>query len=149
MRLFCTALVLVLATATAGVAQDLPSGSVPSQALPSSDSAPAPRKVADKKFWLLGAGLNSAMLLDTKSTFDVSHACSHCYEANPFVAPFVRRGPVPTYIAGELFDAGVMTISARMRGSERRWMRRTWWVIPAALIAGHSIAYHHNVTLLK
>jgi len=147
MRLLCAALAIVLMTATAGVAQELPS--VPSQVLPAADSAPTPRKVADKKFWLLGSGLNSAMLLDTKSTFDVSHACSACYEANPFVAPFVRRGPVPTYVAGELFDAGVMALSARMRGSDRRWMRRTWWVIPTALIAGHSIAYHHNLNLLK
>jgi len=147
MRLWCAALAIVLMTATAGVAQELPSG--PSQVLPAADSAPTARKVADKKFWLLGSGLNSAMLLDTKSTFDVSHACSACYEANPFVAPFVRRGPVPTYLAGELFDAGVMTLSARMRGSDRRWMRRTWWVIPTALISGHSIAYHHNLNLLK
>jgi len=89
------------------------------------------------------------MLLDTKSTFDVSDVCPYCREANPFVAPFVRRGPVPTYIAGELFDAGVMNIAAKMRTAERRWARRTWWAIPVALVAGHSIAYRHNVDLIK
>jgi hypothetical protein len=89
------------------------------------------------------------MLIDTKSTFDVLRACpTACQEANPFVAPFVRRGPALTYTAGVLFDAGVMTVAAKMRGSPRGWMRRTWWVAPAALIVGHSIAARHNATLL-
>ena len=43
----------------------------------------ASRRVADKKFWILGGALNSAMLLDTKSTFDVTKVCVDCYEANP------------------------------------------------------------------
>ena len=145
MRMFCTVVVLVLATATASVAQDLPTGQATAESVQSHGS-PEPRpKVADKKFWLLGGALNSAMLLDTKSTFDVTKTCTDCYEANPFVRPFVRRGPVTTYIAGEIFDAGVMTIAARMRGADRPWMRRTWWVIPVALITGHAIAYRHNV----
>ena len=149
MRMFCTVVVLVLATATASVAQDLPTGQATAESVQLTDHAGAPRKVVDKKFWLLGGALNSAMLLDTKSTFDVTKTCTDCYEANPFVRPFVRRGPVTTYIAGEVFDAGVMTIAARMRGAERPWMRRTWWVIPVALITGHAIAYRHNVTLMK
>ena len=147
MRVFCTA-VLVLMTATAGVAQELPSAH--GQETVRFEDHPEPqRKVTDKKFWLLGGALNSAMLLDTKSTFDVTKSCSDCYESNPFVRPFVNRGQVTTYVAGELFDAGVMTISARMRGSDRPWMRRTWWVIPVALITGHAIAYRHNVNLIK
>ena len=148
MRMFCTVVVLVLATVTASVAQDLPAGHEATGAVQLTERAGA-RKVVDRKFWLLGGALNSAMVLDTKSTFDVTTTCTDCYEANPFVRPFVRRGPVTTYIAGEVFDAGVMTIAARMRGAERPWMRRTWWVIPVALITGHAIAYRHNVTLMK
>ena len=154
MRMICTVVVLILGTATASMAQGLP-GQAAIESVRLEDSAQAtdrpeaPRRVTDKKFWILGGALNSAMLLDTKSTFDVGKVCVDCYEANPFVAPFVRRGPVPTYIAGELFDAGVMTIAARMRGAHRPWMRRTWWVIPVALITGHSIAYRHNVNLMK
>ena len=147
MRVFCTVAVLVLLTATASVAQDLPPARPASVHL--ADQPEPRRKVADKKFWLLGGALNSAMLLDTKSTFDVTKTCTDCYEANPFVRPFVRRGPVTTYVAGEIFDAGVMTIAAGMRGSDRPWMRRTWWVIPVALITGHAIAYRHNTTLMK
>lgn len=112
--------------------------------------ADARGKVRDWKYWGLAAGLNGAMLIDTKSTFDVLRACPQtCREANPVVAPFVRRGPAVTYAAGMLVDAGVMTVAARMRGSPRGWVRRTWWVAPAALIVGHSIAARHNATLLK
>jgi len=139
----------VLATATASVGQDLPTGQATGESVEFTARTEPRRKLADKKFWLLGGALNSAMLLDTKSTFDVTKTCSDCYEANPFVRPFVRRGPATTYIAGEIFDAGVMTIAARMRGAGRPWMRRTWWVIPVALITGHAIAYRHNVNLTK
>jgi hypothetical protein len=88
------------------------------------------------------------MLLDTKSTFDVVGACQTCREANPVVAPFIRRGQAVTFASGEFFDVGVMAIAAKMRGADRSWVRRMWWVAPAALIAGHSIAYRHNVGLL-
>ena len=147
MRLICTVAALVLVTATASVAQERPPAREREAYL--ADRSEPQRRVADKKFWLLGGALNSAMLLDTKSTFDVTRSCADCYEANPFVKPFVKRGPVTTYIAGEFFDAGVMTVAARMRAADRRWMRRTWWVIPVALITGHAIAYRHNVNLMK
>ena len=107
-------------------------------------------KVRDWKYWGLAAGLNGAMLVDTKSTFDVLRDCRQaCREANPVVAPFVRRGPAVAYAAGMLFDAGVMTVAAKMRASRRGWVRRTWWVAPAALTIGHSIAARHNANLLK
>ena len=116
-----------------------------------SDAQPDSRaRVRDWKYWGLAAGLNGAMLVDTKSTFDVLRDCPQaCREANPVVAPFVRRGPAVTYAAGVLFDAGVMTVAAKMRGSSRGWVRRTWWVAPTALIVGHSIAARHNANLLK
>ena len=106
-------------------------------------------RVLDRKFWAVAAALNTAMLMDTKSTFDVARACPTCEEANPIVAPFFRKGAAVTFTAGEFFDAGVMTLAARMKGSERVWMRRTWWVVPAALIVGHGIAHQHNVNLLR
>ena len=107
------------------------------------------KRTTDKKFWLVAAGLNTAMLLDTKSTFDVSRRCPDCIEANPFVAPFVNRGPKTTYVAGLVFDAGVMTVAAKMKGSEHAWARHTWWVMPAALATGHLIAYRHNINLAR
>lgn len=131
---FLAVLLLVLSTATAAVAQERVAGSA---------------RVADRKFWVVAAALNAAMVLDTKSTFDVVSVCQTCREANPFVAPFVRRGPAVTFAAGEVFDAGVMSIAAKMKASDRAWVRRTWWVVPAALGVGHTIALRHNRSLLK
>ena len=116
-------------------------------------SAPASAQeanVRDWKYWSLAAGLNTAMLVDTKTTFEVLRDCPQaCREANPVAAPFVRRGPAVAVAAGMLFDAGVMTLAAKMKGSPRGWVRRTWWGAPAALIVGHSIAARHNAKLLK
>src|SRR5260221_11706775 len=65
---------------------------------------PSHTKVADKKFWLLGAALNTSMLLDTKSTVDVTRRCIRCVDTNPYPAPFVNRGPAVAFTAGEAFD---------------------------------------------
>ena len=133
MRKLCAAVLLVLATATIAHAQEFR----------------ASDKVADKKFWLVAGALNATMLLDTKSTFDVARRCPDCHEGNPVVAPFVRQGATTTFAAGLAFDAGVMTVAAKMKGSDKTWARRTWWVVPAALIAGHSMAYRHNANLAR
>jgi hypothetical protein len=125
-------MLLVLATATASYAQDR-----------------GTEKVADAKFWIVGAALNTAMVLDTRSTFDVAKRCTDCYEANPIVAPFVHQGAPTTFIAGEAFDVAVMSVAAKMKASDRRWVHRTWWVVPVALIAGHTLAYRHNDSLAR
>ena len=106
-----------------------------------------PGRAADKTFWIVAAGLNTTMLLDTKSTFDVMAWCTNCEEANPFVRPFVQRGRALTFSVGLAFDAGVMAIAAKMKRSERTWIRRTWWVVPVALTTGHTIAWRHNTNL--
>ncbi len=134
MRKLCVVAVLIVAaTSRVAYAQDFK----------------APENVTDKKFWAVAGALTTTMLLDTKSTFEVDKRCTDCYEANPFVAPFVRQGATTTYVAGLAFDAAVMTVAAKMKGSEKTWVRRTWWVIPAALIAGHSMAYRHNNNLAR
>ena len=104
---------------------------------PASDPDRPAKRVTDTKFWLTAAALNVAMIADTKSTFDVVHRCDICYEKNPYAAPFVARGPVVTYAAGEAFDIGVMVVAAKMKGSENKFYRRTWWVVPIALTTGH------------
>src|SRR5215831_14725083 len=100
---------LVLAGAGRAWAQDAASPSAPAAAPQAETGAPKPR-VADRKFWLMSGALVTSMLMDTRSTFDVSSRCPDCIEANPFVAPFVDRGPTTTYVAGLAFDAGVMTV---------------------------------------
>lgn len=116
---------------------------------PASDPERPAKRVTDTKFWLTAAALNVAMIADTKSTFDVIRRCDICYEKNPYAAPFVARGPVVTYAAGEAFDVGVMVVAAKMKGSENTFYRRTWWVVPIALTTGHLIAYRHNLGVAR
>jgi len=114
-----------------------------------SDPEHPAKRVIDMKFWLTAAALNSAMIADTKSTFDVIHRCDICYEKNPYAAPFVARGPALTYAAGEAFDIGVMVVAAKMKGSDNKVYRRTWWVMPIALTTGHLLAYRHNLGVAR
>ena len=125
----------------------------PFSSIDSIDSANAPsRKVArtfrtafNRKLVATWAGLNTAMLFDTYSTFSVQRRCSSCVEANPVAAPFVTRGPRVAYPAGEVFDAGVMLLAAKVRTTQH--LHRIWWMIPVGLAAGHAIAYQHNMRL--
>ena len=104
-------------------------------------------KAVDRKFTVLGAALVAAMATDTYSTFKSVDWCPRCHEANPYVAPFVKRGPSVTYPAGLGFDAGVLVLSAAMRKSDNIALRRVWWLPAAALIAGHSMAIRNNFNL--
>jgi len=110
---------------------------------------PARPRTTDKKFWVVAAALNTAMILDTKSTFDVGYGCPTCYERNPVVRPFLPLGPGPVFAMGVAFDAGVMTVAAKMKGSSKPALRRTWWIVPVALAAGHFVAWRHNVRLVE
>src|SRR5262249_13876332 len=107
------------------------------------------RKVADAKFWIVSAALNTTMLLDTWSTFDVMSRCPTCREANPYVAPFVKRGAAATFTAGQAFDIGVMALSAKMKASSKPQIRNIWWLVPVALTTGHVIAFQHNRQLAR
>jgi hypothetical protein len=141
---------LVLWSAQAGAQESVVGAGTSVASLHTEARVDSRAPVRDWKYWGLAAGLSGAMLVDTKTTFDVLRDCRQaCREANPVVAPFVRRGPAVTYVAGMLVDAGVMTVAAKMRRSPRGWVRRTWWVAPTALIVGHSLAARHNATLLK
>ena len=149
MRTLSVAALLVFVTSTVAFAQE-PTAKVDPRSVQILEPPNASHaKVADKTFWLIGAALNTAMVLDTKSTFDVSKRCASCYEADPVVAPFVVQGPATTFAAGEAFDIGVMALAAKMKGSSHSWARHTWWVVPIALTTGHAIAFRHNNNLAR
>jgi hypothetical protein len=153
---FVTMLLLLPATSAAQEQEQVQGPSVRNAAAftqidlrPASDTGRPAKKVIDTKFWLTAAALNASMLADTKSTFDVMNRCEICYEKNPYAAPFVSHGPALTYAAGEAFDVGVMVVAAKMKGSDNKFYRRTWWVIPIALTTGHLIAYRHNLGVAR
>jgi hypothetical protein len=105
------------------------------------------RHIVDWKFMSLGAGLGAAMATDTYSTYRSKAWCPSCVEANPYAAPFINRGPGIAYTAGALFDVGVMSLSAAMRASDNRMVRKVWWAPPVIMIVGHAIAARHNFAL--
>jgi len=154
MRKLCGAVLLVLATATASQAQireddQLPPPILTPSAIDHSEARAPKKKVTDAKFWVVAGALNMGMVLDTQSTFAVSKRCPDCYEADPFVAGVVAKGAPATFIAGEAFDIALMTVAAKMKGSETAWVRHTWWVMPVALTVGHAIAFRHNAALAR
>ena len=154
MRKLCGAVLLVLATAAASQAQTREDDQLPPPILtpvtvPHGNPEVPKKKVTDTKFWVVAAALNTAMVLDTQSTFAVSKRCPDCYEADPFVAGVVAKGAPATFVAGEAFDIALMTVAAKMKGSDTPWVRHTWWVMPVALTVGHAIAFRHNNALAR
>ena len=87
------------------------------------------------------------MAIDTRSTFATKASCPRCIEADPFAALFVNAGPAAAYSAGLAFDTGVIYLSMRMRRSDHAIWRRTWFVLPVGLAAGHALAARHNYGL--
>ncbi len=116
---------------------------------PAQDEGRPAAKVVDKKFVLVGVALSAAMIGDTKSTFYVMSRCKNCYEADPYAAPFINRGPAVAFTSGEALDITVMAVAAKMKASDRPGFRRTWWVIPIALTTGHIIAMQNNLKLVR
>jgi hypothetical protein len=112
-------------------------------------SNPDDKNVLDKKFWTVAIALNASMAMDTKSTFDVLERCNNCYEANPYARPFVNRGPVVAFTAGQAFDIGLMYTAAKMKGSKHPVFRNVWWVIPVSITVGHLAAYQHNIRVAR
>lgn len=154
MRKLCGAVLLVLSTAVASQAQtrendQLPPPILTPVAVPHGNPESPKKKVTDTTFWVVAAALNTAMVLDTQSTFAVSKRCPDCYEADPFVAGVVAKGAPATFVAGEAFDIALMTVAAKMKGSDTPWVRHTWWVMPVALTVGHAIAFRHNNALAR
>ena len=109
----------------------------------------ARRDATDKKFWVVSGLLGTAMMFDTKSTFDVLNRCARCHETNPYAAPFVNRGPAAAVGAGIAFDIGVMAVAKQMKGSTKPQLRRTWWIAPVAITAAHVVAYRHNLAVAR
>jgi len=154
MRKLFGAVLLVLAAASVSQAQTREDDQLPPPirtpvSVPHGDTEAPKKKVTDAKFWVVAAALNTAMVLDTQSTFAVSKRCPDCYEADPFVAGVVAKGAPATFVAGEAFDIALMTVAAKMKGSDTPWVRHTWWVMPVALTVGHAIAFRHNNALAR
>jgi hypothetical protein len=116
-------------------------------ALAQTEPSQPPRKVVDATFVTVGAMLGAAMAWDVQSTYTVLARCNRCYEANPLARPFINQSEPVGYAAFAVADVGIMAVAAKMKGSKRPWLRRTWWVWPVATVASHAICARHNTQL--
>ena len=98
--------------------------------------------VADTKFWMITAIHAASMAYDIETTFYTLDRCPNCYEANPIMRPFVKRGRLATYA----FGMGIVTAQTWI-SYEMKKHTKFWWVIPAAGIGLHSYAGTHNLSL--
>ncbi len=100
-------------------------------------------KALDKKFWALGIALNTAMVLDARSTFATFERCN-CVESNPYARPLYNNGKAVTYLGLATFEAGLMFLAAKMRTTSKKKLRPIWWLFPVLMTVGHTQAYLHN-----
>ena len=90
-------------------------------------------------YTLLLAGSIAATSYDVESTFRVFDRCPGCYEANPFMRPFVdSRGKIYAVQAG--LNTSTAWASWELKKAGKKW----WWAPMAANIGMHVVAGEHN-----
>ena len=107
--------------------------------------AEAQNKTADKKFWTVSAAIVGSTIYDIESTYYVFSKCPTCRELNPtFMKSVVYAGRPALYAVQGSIDAGVMYMSYKMK-KDGRGLNKAWWVLPVAVVVGHSLAGNHNI----
>ena len=91
---------------------------------------------------LLGSALLFSTLADAESTTHCNQAGT-CRELNPLLLPIAKNRPA-LYTVKLGFATGVWVLSARMRGSQHRFLRIVGWLLPLEMIALQSWAAGHN-----
>jgi hypothetical protein len=99
-------------------------------------SKPAPRKIVDAKYLLLGALVLGLTTADVEMTQHCLHAGT-CYEMNPTL-PHSRLG---MYAVNTATNAAVMYFAYRRRKAGK-W---GWWVAPVVDIGAHGVGVGSNL----
>lgn len=97
-----------------------------------------PETHTDKQWLILSISGHAAAALDAEETIlNVKGPCPCGRESNPLARPFVAL-PGPAYRAtSQVLVLGTDWLSWKMKHSQHRWMRRTWWVPQAAQIVAN------------
>ncbi|MEK7154345.1 MAG: DUF5658 family protein [Patescibacteria group bacterium] len=102
------------------------------------------KKVIDKKFWAVGAGLALATVYDYETTFSTLNNRNY-KEGNPIMKPFVDRGRPAVYAVNGAINAAAMLAAYKLKKNHPK----IWWVIPVCLAAGHVFAGTSNLRLAR
>ena len=110
---------------------------------PVSGADPAKRTL-DKNFWLLTAATASLTVVDVEATQYYLHRDPWRRELNPIYGPHPSRARMYATVAGENLAAAYLAY--RFKKSERRWLRKLWWLPQTVTIAGHAGGIVFTVT---
>jgi len=94
------------------------------------EDAPQHPRVIDKKFWAMSVLVMGLTISDLERTQSCLHRGT-CVELNPML-PHSRAG---MYAVNLPINAATMWLGYRMKSQGRR----TWWIAPALVAAGHGI----------
>jgi len=97
---------------------------------PSLAETPQPRRVTDKKFFVISALVVGLTISDVERTQHCLHRGT-CIEMNPML-PHSRAG---MYAVNVPINVATLWLSYRMKSQGRR----TWWIAPALVAAGHGM----------
>ena len=105
----------------------------------------AGRKVLDKKFWGLFAGLTAATIYDIETTYAGLSRCENCREGNSLMRHVVEAGRPASYGVAMGLNAGLMYYSYRLRKSNNSSVKKLWWLFPTIVIGAHGVAGSFNL----
>ncbi len=107
-----------------------------------------------EKFWsptnlVLSSVWLGATAADVDSTFRVLKRCASCYEANPIVAPLLKRGPALTWTVITGVTLADVELAHELRRSDHKTLRIIGWAVPIVATGLHTWAAIHNHQLIK
>lgn len=104
------------------------------------------KRVADGKFWMVGAGLTLSTIYDIETTHRGLNGClGSCREANPIAGLLIARNRPTAYAIGAAVSAGAMYITYRLKKGNHK----TWWISPVAVTAIHTAAGTANLRFVR
>lgn len=92
------------------------------------------KRVADGKFWAVGAGLALSTVYDIETTQRALSRCSgNCREANPIAGLLITRNRPTAYTIGVALNSVAIYITYW----QKRKGHKTWWISPVAVTGAH------------
>lgn len=107
----------------------------------SSNSFAEEKKVIDTKFLLASAYLIDSTIFDMESTYIGLRSCPNCFEANPILEPFIKKGRPAAYLFQGAINGLVLYESYHLKKKGSK----IWWLAPIAIGSAHFVAGGFNL----
>ncbi len=104
------------------------------------------KRVADGKFWAVGAGLTLSTVYDIETTQRALSRCSgNCSEANPLAGLLITRNRPTAYAIG----AALNSVAIYITYWQKKKGHKTWWISPIAVTAAHTTLGTANLRFVR